>query len=120
NLFDNLSLKEDILICFGKDANDSLQMSVITKYSDSLIKTKAGKNLISETITTDEQTYTKTTINNQTYYSTIVDSLFFITNTLSHITSVKNETEVDLELEKIYQTADRDKSLSIIINAKHK
>lgn len=120
NLFDNLNLKEDILICFGKDSNDSLQISVITKYSDSLISTKASKNLISETITTDELTYTKTTINNQTYYSTVVDSLFFITNTLSHITPVKKETEVDLELERIYQTADKDKSLSVIINAKHK
>src|SRR5690606_17398073 len=120
NLFDNLSLKEDILICFGKDTNDSLQMSVITKYSDSLINIKDGKDLISETITTDELTYTKTTINNQAYYSTAEDSLFFITNTLSHITPVKKETEVDLELEKIYQTADKDKSLSIIINAKHK
>lgn len=120
NLFDNLSLKEDILICFGKDHKDSLQISVITKYSDSLIDIKATKNLISETITTNKITYTKTTINNQSYYSTIVDSLFFMTNVLSNITSDKKEKEVDLELEKIYQTATKDKSLSIIINAKNK
>src|SRR5690606_37899427 len=61
----------------------------------------------------------KTTINNQSYYSTIVDSLFFMTNVLSSITSDKKEKEVDLELEKIYQTATKDKSLSIIINAKN-
>lgn len=120
NLFDNLSLKEDILICFGKDANDSLQISVITKYSDSLINSKTSKNLISETITTKEIAYTKTTIDNQTYYSTMVDSLFFITNTQSHIASLKKQTEVDLELEKIFQAADKNKSLSVIINTKHK
>lgn len=120
NLFDNLNLKEDILICFGKDANDSLQISVITKFAENIINTKDVTNLISETITTDELTYTKTSINNQAYYSTMVDSLFFITNTLTHITSIHKELEADLELEKIYQTADKDKSLSIIVNAKNK
>src|SRR5690606_21075308 len=107
NLFDNLSLKDDVLICFGKDHKDSLQISVIAKYSDSLIDIKATKNLISETITTNKITYTKTTINNQSYYSTIVDSLFFMTNVLSSITSDKKEKEVDLELEKIDRKSTR-------------
>lgn len=120
NLFDNLLLKQDVLICFGKDVNDSLQISVITKYSDSLINSKTSKNLISETITTEEIVYTKTTIDNQMYYSTIVDSLFFITNTSSHIASLKKHTEVDLELENIFQAADKNKSLSVVINTKHK
>jgi hypothetical protein len=120
SLFDYLNLKEDILICFGKDTNDALQISVITKFSENSINTKGITNLISETITTEEQTYTKTTINDQSYYSTMVDSLFFITNTLSHISSIKKEVKADLELEKVYQTADKDKSLSIIINTKNK
>ena len=48
----------------------------------------------------------------------MVDSLFFITNTLSHMSSIKKEADADLELEKIYRTAVKDKSLSIIINGK--
>lgn len=120
SLFDYLNLKETILICLGKDENNTMQLSVITKASDSIINTKKVANFISETITNSEKSYTKTTIENQTYYSTTVDGFFFITNTLSYINTIGKTTKADLELEKIYQTAGNDKSLSIIVNTKNK
>ena len=76
----HLKTNNTVLICLGKDAKDSLQVSIITKYTKNLFAVDSLPNHSSETITTKQQSITKTTINKQTLYSIVIDSVFFGSN----------------------------------------
>lgn len=67
----------ELLICFTKNKNDSLSYSIITKHHKNLFKTDSLSNYTQERLAYKNKTITKSNLNNNTFYSTVVDSIFF-------------------------------------------
>ena len=109
--------KSELLICFSKNDNDSLQFSIITKYHKALFKTDSIPNYIEESFKAQNKSITKSTLNNNTFYSTIIDSIFFATSSKKIIDDVFIKPDTNIELEKIYNTTNKSKSLSAIIKS---
>ncbi|MDO7174014.1 ribonuclease HII [Mariniflexile sp. AS56] len=107
----------ELLICFSKDEKDSLEFTIITKYTPQLFKRDSLKNYIEETLTYENQTLTKSTFEKNTFYSTIIDSTFFAASSKNAINTVFTNSNMNEELVKIYNSTSNDKTFSIIINA---
>lgn len=114
----NIKPSNNILICFSEDENDSLHYSVITKYTKNLFLTDSLPNYIEETLTYNNKSIIKSTINKNTIYSTIIDSTFFASSSKTIVADAHSNINTDLELEKIHKTSDGDKTLSMIIKPK--
>ncbi len=118
---DYLKTTEDILIGFGKNANDSLQISLVTKYHKELFNLDSIPNRTIETYTFNNLTISKTTVDRQIIYTTIKDSIFFASNDRTLTEAAFNDNKiVDTALLDVYNTSGTNKSASIIINTKHK
>ena len=118
NKLESLSLLNpsgDILICYSEDLNDSLQYSIITKYNKDLFVTDTLTNYIEETLNYKNKTITKSTINNNTFYSTLVDSTFFASSSKTIINTLFDNPNKHNALEKIYNTTSNDKTFSIAL-----
>ncbi|WP_308993805.1 ribonuclease HII [Mariniflexile litorale] len=107
----------ELLICFSNDEKDSLQFSIITKYTPQLFKSDSLKNYIEEKLTYKKQTLIKSTYNNNTFYSTVTDSIFLAASSKDLINTVSTNSYMNEELVKIYNSTSNDKTFSIIINA---
>ncbi|MFI1744185.1 ribonuclease HII [Thalassobellus sediminis] len=110
-----LKPKNDVLICFSLDNNDSLQYSIITKYHSLLFKKDSLKNYTEESLIYKNRTITKSTFNNNTFYSTLIDSTFFASSSKTITDDAFNKKDINSDLEKIYTTTSNDKTTSIII-----
>ncbi len=116
---DYLKPEDEILISFSKNDKDSLQIAVITKYHKNLFKLDSVANRSVETYTSNQLTISKTTINNQTLFSTVKDSIFFASNDKVLTESAfTNKKTANVELASLFKTANIDKTVSILINAK--
>src|SRR5690606_32143857 len=107
----------DVLICFSKDKTDSLHYTIITKYGKDLFVTDSLKNYKAETLTYNKTSIIKSVLKNQTFYSTVIDSVFLVSSSKDIIDAAYNKTAIDTELEKIYNTTTADKTISIIIKS---
>lgn len=107
--------KGEVLICFSKDHLDSLQYSAITKYSNNLFVRDSLKNYKEETLTYGNKSIVKSVFNNETFYSTIIDSTFFTSTSRALVDQAFEYANSNSDLEKIYQTTDGAKMASIII-----
>ncbi|MBO3100107.1 ribonuclease HII [Gelidibacter pelagius] len=116
----HLKPSEELLIAFGKDKTDSLQVSVITKYHKDLLKLDSLRNYSVETITLKNRSLTKTTIEDETIYSIVKDSIFFASNDRALTEAAFNQKDTDPLLKELYKTASNGESLSILINTKEK
>ncbi|MEC3905390.1 ribonuclease HII [Tamlana sp. 2201CG12-4] len=105
----------DFLICFSKDSKDSIQYSIITKLSKGLFKTDSLSNYIEEKLSYQNKTITKSTINSNTFYSTVIDSTFIASSSNRIIEGFYNYPEKNTELEKLYNATDNDKTFSVIL-----
>jgi hypothetical protein len=117
---ENLSLLKpigEVLICFSTDEKDSLQYSIITKYHPLLFKTDSLKNYMEESITYKNEALTKSKLNNNTFYSTVIDSTFLVSSSRDVIQFINSEPIINDELVKIYNATSNDKTFSIIIKA---
>ncbi|MFI1772102.1 ribonuclease HII [Thalassobellus citreus] len=111
----HLKPKSDVLICFSKDDNDSLHYTIITKHHSLLFKTDSLKNYTEESLVYKNKSITKSTLNKNTFYSTIIDSTFFASSSKTITDDVFNKKDINSDLEKIYTTTSNDKTASIII-----
>ncbi|WP_418604559.1 ribonuclease HII [Hwangdonia sp.] len=109
--------KGDLLVCFSNDETDSLQYSVVTKYHKNLFKTDSLANYIEETLTHKNTTITKSNLNNNTFYSAVVDSMFFASSSKKTVDAAFLHVNRNAELEKIYNTTGQNKSLSLIMKS---
>lgn len=116
-----LKPSDGVMLCFGKDTNDKLQIALIASYHKDLFLLDSVLNRSVETYTYNHGTITKTTLDEQIIYSTIKDSIFFASNdqTLTE-SALKDKENINTELENIFKTAGTDKSASILINTQHK
>ncbi|MDD7888199.1 ribonuclease HII [Flavivirga sp. 57AJ16] len=119
NSLSYLKPTSDILICFSKDLKDSLQYAIITKHNQQLFETDSLPNYIEETLSYKNKTITKSTLNNHTFYSTIIDSTFFASSSKEMVNAIFSNTKIDIELEKIYNITSDDKTVSAILKSDH-
>ncbi|MEZ4803668.1 MAG: ribonuclease HII [Gelidibacter sp.] len=116
---DYLNPVDNVLLSFGKNDKDSLQIALITKFDKNLFKLDSVPNRSVETYSYNRLTISKTTLDNTIIYSTVKDSIFFASNDQSLTESAFNDKkEIDKNLLAIYKTAGTDKSVSILINTK--
>lgn len=116
NFLNYLTPSDELLLVFSEDQNDSLQISIITKYHKHLFNLDSVPNRSIETINIKEGSLTKTTLENQTIYSIIKDSIFFASNDRALAEAAFNKKAPNLILQELYKTASNEKSVSIIIN----
>ncbi len=105
----------EILICFSKDSKDSLQYSIITKYHQQLFITDSLPNYVEETLSYKNKKIIKSTLNNDTFYSTTIDSIFFASSSKSVVDALFNNNAKDPELERTYKITGNDKTFSAIL-----
>lgn len=111
----HLNPDQDALICFSEDENDSLQYTFITKFNKSLFVTDSLPNYIKETLSYKNKSIIKSTIDDNIFYSIIIDSTFFASSSRFIIDEAFNTINEDVELEKIYKTSSHDKTFSMVI-----
>ena len=87
-----LKPKNEVLICFSKDVNDSLHYSFITKHYSDLFNADSLKNYTEETLTYKNKKIIKSTLNNKPLYSTIIDSTFFASSSKAFVDSLLLKT----------------------------
>ncbi|MDO6761340.1 ribonuclease HII [Tamlana sp. 2_MG-2023] len=105
----------DFLICLSEDENDSLQYSVITKFEKSLFETDSIPNYIEESLIYKKKTIIKSTIDDATFYSAVIDSTFFASSSKALVEAVFENAPKDPELKKIYNTTGSDKAFSVVV-----
>lgn len=110
-----LKPKGAVLICLSKDSNDSLQYAVITKYSEGLFVKDSLKNYMEESLIYKNKNIIKSTLKQNTFFSTTIDSTFFISSSREIIDAAFNQKNHNSDLEKIYSTTSNNKTASIII-----
>lgn len=115
-----LKPSEDLLIAFGHDKADSLQVSVITKYHKNLFKLDSVRNYSVETITLKGSSLTKTTIEDEIIYSIVKDSVFFASNDRTLTEAAFNKQDTDPSVKELFKTSSNGETLSILINTKEK
>ncbi|WP_346882893.1 ribonuclease HII [uncultured Algibacter sp.] len=111
----HLKPSSPILICFSKDLEDSIQYSVITKYDKTLFIADSLSNISEENLIYKNKTITKTTIDRQTFYSTVIDSTFFSSSSKKIVDAVFESKNIPTDLKKIYGTISNDKTFSMIL-----
>ncbi len=120
NYLEFLKPNETLLMTFGKSATDSLQVSLITTYHKDLLKLDSVANHSIETYVSNDLTVSKITIENSIVYSAVKDSIFFASNDKALTESAFDEDAVvDETLKSLYDTANTETNVSILINTKH-
>ncbi|MGJ8594202.1 MAG: ribonuclease HII [Aquaticitalea sp.] len=117
---EHLDASDSVWMSFGFNNKDSLQIALFTKYHKDLFLLDSVQNRSVESYTFNELTISKTIIDNHTLYSTVKDSLFFVSNDKSLTESAFNDRKINEELESLFKTANSEKSVSVFINSKTK
>ncbi|WCO01035.1 ribonuclease HII [Psychroserpens ponticola] len=114
-----LKPESECFITLSKDQNDSLEISFITNYKSSVFEIDSIPNLTSETFTSKNKSISKLEINNSIFYTSITDSILFISNRLKLVEASFNQKELDLETQNLLNVLNKNKSVSVLINLKH-
>lgn len=113
-----LKPENECYIAFSKDKNDSIEISFITHFGPTVFDLDSVPNIVSEKFTSKNKTISKTEINNAIFYSSVKDSVLFISNRL-HLTESSSEPkQIDPELMRILKVSKANKSLSVLVNLK--
>ncbi|RSK42124.1 ribonuclease HII [Mangrovimonas spongiae] len=116
SLLNHLNNQGETIISFLKDNNNTLQYAVLTRFNDSIFKLDSIPNHSLETITTQNQTFKKATVNKQVLYTTIKDSIFIgATSQELLLSSIKGQPNSNKTLLK---TASNNSQLSVYIDEK--
>ncbi|GGG42535.1 ribonuclease HII [Bizionia arctica] len=109
----------ELLLCFSKDKNDSLQYLIITTYNKDLFLVDSLPNHKIETITNKDYSITKTSVENQVLFSVIKDSLFIGSSNMELLTKSLEKKNKPSELVELLNTANKNSQLSVLINENH-
>lgn len=113
-----LKPESECIVTISKDGTDSLEFSFITKYKPSVFELDSIPNIIEEQFTSKNKTISKIEIDNSIIYSTMKDSILFISNRL-HLTEASfQQKKSNPELKNILKVSGKNKSVSIVINLK--
>ncbi|WP_242130497.1 ribonuclease HII [Aestuariivivens marinum] len=110
-----LNPKSKLILGIGKNKQDSLFFSLVTKYHKGLFVRDSLQNYIEETLKYNNKTIIKSTLNKEIIYSTFIDSIFMVSSSESIIEEAHKQVIIDDMLEKINSTMGSDKAVSCII-----
>ena len=114
-----LKPENECFISLSKDKNDSLEISFISHFKTSVFELDSIPNVISETFTSKDRSISKLTLDNSIFYSTINDSILFISNRLKLVENSTDENTLDSEALRLLKITNDNKSVSVFINLKH-
>lgn len=114
----HLKTNNEILICFVKDKQDSLQYNFITKFQPNILNIDSLPNHSIETIKTKSHTFTKTTIDKNIIYSIVKDSLLIGASTQELLTNSLNKENNNKNIADLLVTSNTNSQLSILYNEK--
>lgn len=110
--------EHECYVALSKDNNDSLEISFITNFRTSVFDQDSIPNLISESFTSKNKSITRLNINNTVYYSSITDSILFISNRLKLIEDSFNQKTIASDAEQLLKISNENKSVSVLIDLK--
>jgi len=113
-----LKPESECFITVSKDKNDSLEISFITNFKTSVFEVDSIPNIISEKFTSKNKSISKLEIDNSIFYSSIKDSILFISNRLKLVEASFEQKELNSEVQKLFNVSNKNKSVSVLINLK--
>ncbi|MFB9056650.1 DUF3352 domain-containing protein [Mariniflexile ostreae] len=116
-LLKHLNPNTETLICISEDVKDTIDLTVITASSKTLFVTDSLPDYIEEHFSYKNKSITKSTVNSQTFYSTIIDSTFISSSSKTIIEKAFENKPLDQALEQVYNTTGQDKTTSVILKA---
>ncbi|MCB4809658.1 ribonuclease HII [Tamlana sp. 62-3] len=114
NSISYLNPKNEILICLFNDGNDSLQYSIITKLNPDFFVTDSLPNYSEESLKYKNITITKSTINEATFYSTLIDSTFYASSSKQATEALFNKP-ISKNILKPYKALDENNTFSVLV-----
>ncbi|MFH4969482.1 ribonuclease HII [Gaetbulibacter sp. M240] len=117
NFLSLLQTDAPFLICLSNDNSDSIAYTLITKYKVGSFRTDSLPNYSEETFEYGNKSITKSTYEDQVYYSAVSDSILVASTSQKIIESVFDRYQVDPELQKLYKATDKQKT-SLIFDLK--
>ncbi|WP_142783981.1 ribonuclease HII [Changchengzhania lutea] len=106
----------EALICISGTTNDSLHVTFISKNEHQLFNTDSLTNYQEETLKYKTKKITKSILNSNIFYSTIIDSTFISSSSKTIIDNMFEGISENSELEKLYHTTSLNKGVSFIIS----
>ncbi|GAB1857053.1 hypothetical protein MHTCC0001_18890 [Flavobacteriaceae bacterium MHTCC 0001] len=106
-----------VLTCLSKTKNDSLEYTIITKFSETLFKTDSLKNYVEETLKYKTHNIKRSSLNKNTFYSTVIDSTFILSSSKTIINESLNNDLFDKTLKKLYSVSDKNKDITLLVNS---
>lgn len=107
------------LIALGKNREDSLIITLVTKYHDKLFKRDSIKDYKEETFSFKGKDIIKSQLKNHVFYSTVIDSIFITSNDRAIVEDSFNNALFDSDLEKIYSTTNANQSVSVLLKSEN-
>lgn len=114
NSISYLNPKNEVLICLFNDNNDSLQYSFITTLNSDFFETDSLPNYSEESLKYKNKTITKYTINDTTFYSTLIDSTFYASSSKQATEAVFNKP-INRNFLKAYNALDENNAFSVLV-----
>jgi len=102
-----------IYIGVEKDENDSLKLSMVTAYKKNVFDLDSIPNIATETISSKGQTINKFKIESSLFYSSVKDSILFISNKLSNTENFLKTQKQNYGASKFFDAANPDKSVTV-------
>lgn len=115
-----LNTENEVLISIVKMPNDSSEFSIATRFRDSLFDFGTVKNFTAETLKLKKIKIQKLTIENQTIFTTVKDSVFLASTNQQILELLYNKKPEENESKKLLESVKNNASLSILINSDNK
>jgi len=112
---DLLNHSGETLICLSKSENDSLQYTFITHFTQKLFKTDSLKNYIEEALKYKSHKVTKSTLENDVFFSTLIDSVFILSSSKKIIDNSFKNTNQSSKLKNLYTVIDKNEDFSLLL-----
>jgi len=118
-ILNRLKIEGKFLVCLSTTKNDSLYYTIVTRAEKGFSVLDSIKNATFESVNSKNGVLKKISIEGQSLYSKIIDSVFVGSNSLSILEGIGTDHNVDAELENISANYDKEASLSVIMNLKN-
>lgn len=112
--------KRHSLITFSKNDSDSLKISYIIPFSEKHMTIDSIPGIKIDSSYHSKSQISKLIYNDQQLYSTLIDSVLFVSNTLKLTEDALAKTRTYPELESLYKLSNDENMVSVFINHKKK
>lgn len=115
NPINKISIDGKILLCFSKSELDSLQYTLITKFSDVVFQTDSLKNYTEENLKYTSYNITKSTLDSHEFYSIVEDSVFVLSSSKEIVTKVFNNKSNTSPFKKLNNVVSDSDNVSVLL-----